>query len=99
MSMPTLSQNPRRRVWRWIAALLLGALVLGSAWKPFMKYQAASELRAAGFYPGRADVWQVARQDWRGLFYRETWQVKREAVFPGSREGAQFRNLGELASA
>ena len=42
-----------------------------------MRYRAASELREAGFWVGRKDVWKEVRNDWRKVFSRETWKGER----------------------
>ena len=49
-----------------------------------MRYRAASELREAGFWVGRKDVWKEVRNDWRKVFSRETWKGERAVRRAGS---------------
>jgi len=98
---PTIpAQQPRRRVWRWVVGLGLGSLVLCSVWNVVMRNQAVSELRAAGLvYQGRENLWKMARKDWRGLFKRSTWQMKRSAIWTHHDGAMQNKNLSDLVPA
>lgn len=98
MSAPQPSQTSRRRALGWVAGLCFCGIVLGLVWTAGMRSLAASELRAAGFWPGREDIWQEVRNDWRNFFKRETWHVERKAYSERLTQGS-LRDLDTLIPA